>query len=97
MSFFASRWRGEAPLDRLFWRDMVLVGTVLNLLTTAAAILLLGLKLSMAIVLAVHFSPVPYNLFLFAAVWRTADAAGNARAAFFRSGALLWLVAATII
>ncbi|EHK58201.1 hypothetical protein [Allomesorhizobium alhagi] len=97
MSFFASRWRGEAPLDRLFWRDMVLVGTILNLVTTAAAILLLGLKAPMAVVLAVHFSPVPYNIFLFAAVWRTADAAGNARAAFFRSAALLWLVAATVI
>ncbi|WP_394887634.1 hypothetical protein ACG873_22135 [Mesorhizobium sp. AaZ16] len=97
MSFFASRWRGEAPLDRLFWRDMVLVGTLLNLLTTAAAILMLGLKAPMAAVLAVHFLPLPYNLFLFAAVWRTADATGNARAAFFRSGALLWLVAATVI
>ena len=97
MSFFASRWRGEAPLDRLFWRDMVLVGSTLNLLTTAAAILLLGLKASLAIVLAVHFLPLPYNIFLFASVWRTADAAGNARAAFFRSAALLWLVAATVI
>jgi hypothetical protein len=97
MSFFASRWRGEAPLDRLFWRDMVLVGTLLNLFTTAAAIVLLGLKAPLAAVLAVHFLPLPYNIFLFAAVWRTADAAGNAKAAFFRSAALLWLVAATVI
>lgn len=97
MSFFASRWRGEAPLDRLFWRDMVLFGTILNLITTAAAILLLGLKAPMAAVLAVHFSPLPYNIFLFASVWRTADAAGIAKAAFFKSAALIWLVAATII
>ncbi|WP_353644365.1 hypothetical protein [Mesorhizobium sp. WSM2239] len=97
MSFFASRWRGEVPLDRLFWRDMVLVGTALNLLTTAAAILLLGLKTPMAIVLAVFLSPLPYNIFLFAAVWRTADTAGTAKAAFFRSAALLWFVVATII
>ncbi|HEV2900293.1 MAG TPA: hypothetical protein VGX71_21145 [Pseudaminobacter sp.] len=97
MSFFASRWRGEAPLDRLFWRDMVLFGSLLNVLATAAAILMLGLKAPLVVVLAVHFFPVPYNLFLFAAVWRTADAAGNARAAFFRSAALLWLVAATVI
>ncbi len=97
MSFFASRWRGEAPLDRLFWRDMVLFGTLLNLLTTAAAILLLGLKAPLAAVLAVHFLPLPYNIFLFASVWRTADAAGNTKAAFFRSAALLWLVAATVI
>jgi hypothetical protein len=97
MSFFASRWRGEAPLDRLFWRDMLLFGTLLNLLTTAAAILLLGFKAPLVVVLAMHFLPLPYNIFLFASVWRTADAAGNAKAAFFRSGALLWLVAATVI
>jgi hypothetical protein len=97
MSFFASRWRGEAPLDRLFWRDMVLVGTVLNVLALVAALLLLGLKVSPVIAVAVYFSPVPYNIFLFAAVWRTAEAIGNARAAFFRSAALIWVVAATIL
>jgi hypothetical protein len=97
MSFFASRWRGEAPLDRLFWRDMVLFGTLLNLATTAAALVLLELKFPLPVVLAVHLSPLPYNIFLLAAVWRTADAAGNVKAAFFRSGALLWFVAATII
>ena len=97
MSFFASRWRGEAPLDRLFWRDMLLFGTLLNLLTTAAAVVLLGMKAAMAAVLAVHFLPLPYNIFLFASVWRNAEAAGNAKAAFYRSGALLWLAAATVI
>jgi hypothetical protein len=97
MSFFASRWRGEAPLDRLFWRDMVVFGTLLNLLTTAVALLLLGLKAPLWVVLAAHLSPLPYNIFLLAAVWRTADAAGGASAAFYRSAALLWLVAATII
>lgn len=98
MSFFASRWRGEAPLDRLFWRDMVLVGTVLNVAALVAALLLLGLKVSPVVAVAVYFSPVPYNIFLFAAVWRTAEAIGNARAAaFFRSAALIWVVAATIL
>jgi hypothetical protein len=97
MSFFASRWRGEAPLDRLFWLDMVLFGTILNLATTGTALKLLDLKFSLPVVLAVHLSPLPYNVFLFAAVWRNADAAGNVKAAFFRSGALLWLVAATVI
>ncbi|NGO49573.1 hypothetical protein [Allomesorhizobium camelthorni] len=97
MSFFASRWRGEAPLDRLFWRDMVLVGTVLNVAALVTALLLLGLKVSPVVAVAVYFSPVPYNIFLFAAVWRTAEATGNARAAFFRSAALIWVVAATIL
>jgi hypothetical protein len=97
MSFFASRWRGEAPLDRLFWRDMVLVGTGLNVLTLVAALVLLGLKVAPVIAVAVHSLFLPYNIFLFAAVWRTAEAAGIAKAAFFKSAALIWFVAATIL
>ncbi len=66
--FFRTRWRGEVPLDRLFWRDMLLVGTVLSVASSALALLLLGLKLPLWLVLAVHFLPVPYNIFLTIAV-----------------------------
>lgn len=97
MRFFASRWRGEVPLERLFWRDMVLVGTTVNLMTTAAALVLLGLKASLVTVLVVHFAPIPYNVFLVSSIWRMTDSAGDAKAAFFRSAAVLWLVAATLI
>jgi hypothetical protein len=97
MSFFASRWRGDVPLDRLFWRDMVLVGSMINVLTAAAALLLLGMKAPLAAVLAVHFGLVPYNLFLFTAVWRTADSAGGAKASMAKTGALAWLIATTVI
>ncbi len=48
--FFRTRWRGEVPLDRLFWRDMLLVGTVLSVASSALALLLLGLKLPLWLV-----------------------------------------------
>ena len=91
--FFRKRWRGEAPLDRLFWRDMLLVGTILNVVSSALALILLGLKLPLWLVLAVHFLPVPYNIFLTVAVWRTAVKAGGLKAQLVMLGSALWLVA----
>ncbi|MBA3447791.1 MAG: hypothetical protein H0T56_09320 [Pseudaminobacter sp.] len=97
MRFFTSRWRGEVPLDRLFWRDMALIGSALNLSTTAAALVLLGLKAPLFLVLAVHFAPVPYNVFLVASIWRLTDTTKAAGSAIVRGAAVLWLVAAIVI
>ncbi|MEI9423849.1 hypothetical protein O7A70_22020 [Mesorhizobium sp. Cs1299R1N1] len=95
--FFRSRWLGEVPVDRLFWRDMMLVGTVINIASSAAALILLGLKMPLGLVLAVHFAPVPYNVFLTLAVWRTAEKAGGARASLFMLGSALWLIATIVV
>ena len=51
--FFRSRWLGEVPLDRLFWRDMMLVGTGINVASSAVALVLLGLKMPLGLVLVV--------------------------------------------
>lgn len=91
-AFFRSRWLGGVPLDRLFWRDMVVVGTAINVASSVAALILLGLKLPLALVLAVHFAPVPYNVFLTFAVWRTAGKSSGAKASLMTLGATLWLI-----
>lgn len=95
--FFRKRWRGEAPLDRLFWRDMLLVGTILNVVSSALALILLGLKLPLWLVLAVHFLPVPYNIFLTIAVWRTAEKSGGFKAQLTMLGSALWLIATVVV
>ncbi|TPK46040.1 hypothetical protein FJ492_08085 [Mesorhizobium sp. B2-5-4] len=95
--FFRSRWLGKVPVDRLFWRDMMLVGTVINIASSAAALILLGLRMPLGLVLAVHFAPVPYNVFLTLAVWRTAEKAGGARASLFMLGSALWLIATIVV
>ncbi len=84
--FFRSRWLGQVPIDRLFWRDMMLVGTGINVASSAAALVLLGLKMPLGLVLAVHFLPVPYNIFLTIAVWRTAEKSGGAKASLAMLG-----------
>ena len=91
-AFFRSRWRCEVALDRLFWRDLVVVGSAVNAASSALALVLLGIKMPLALVLAVHFAPVPYNIFLTAAVWRTAEKAGGAKGWMMTLGATLWLV-----
>ena len=96
-SFFGSRWQGETPLDRLFWRDLVVVGTAINIASSVAALILLGLKLPLAVVLAVHFAPVPYNIFLTFAVWRTTEKSSGAKASLMTLGATLWLILVVVV
>lgn len=80
------------PLARVFWYDMVLVGTALNVLMTIVALALAAKRMPSALSAAVFFSTLPYNLFLFSAVWRNAG-----RTPYMRAGAALWLVAATLL
>ena len=96
-SFFRSRWQGLVPLDRLFWRDMVVVGTVISIASSVLALILLGLKLPLWLVLVVHFAPVPYNIFLTFAVWRTAEKAGGAKASAMMLGSALWLILVVVV
>ena len=95
--FFRMRWRREVLLDRLFWRDMLLVGTILNVASSALALILLGLKLPLWLVLVVHFLPVTYNIFLTIAVWRTAEKRGGLKARLMMLGSAFWLVATVVV
>jgi hypothetical protein len=90
-NFFLSRWRGQVPLRRLFWRDMLLVGSVLNLLATFVALMLAAQGAGAGIAALVHFSPLPYNLFLYAALQR----APQRRQGHLVAG-LAWLVVMTV-
>ncbi|MDX8525085.1 hypothetical protein RFM68_11245 [Mesorhizobium sp. MSK_1335] len=94
--FFRARWLGKAPVDRLFWRDMLLVGTILSIASSVLALILLGLKLPLWLVLALHFLPVPYSIFLTIAVWRTAEKTGGLKAQLMMLGSALWLIATAI-
>ncbi len=95
--FFLRRWRRQVPLDLLFWRDMLLIGTALNIATSVASLVALGLKADLATAMLIFLSPLPYNIFLLAAVWRTAELIEPKKAASVRVGAALWLVVATLL
>ena len=95
--FLARRWHRQVPLGPLFWRDMVVIGSAVNLAAAFAALMALGFKAGLPIVLLVFHLPLPYNIFIACAVWRTADLAASRTASSARAGAALWLAAMLLI
>ena len=85
------------PLGQLLWQDMVLYGTAINIAAAIVALLLFAQDAPTALGVAVYFAPLPYNLFLFAAVWRSAAAADEPWATGARIVGLLWVTAAIIL
>lgn len=69
-NYLSRRWGGRVPWAVLFWRDMLVVGTVLNLSASLAAMALAARGADLLPVVALHFAPLPFNLLLFAAAWR---------------------------
>ena len=92
-----TRWRGDAPLGTVFWHDMLLIGTIVNAATTLAAIGILAAGAPPALSMAVFVAPLPWNLLLFVAVWRSAAKAGGVLAMAAQLAALVWLIAATTL
>ena len=68
--YWSRRWQGQAPWRTLFWRDIVAVGSAINLFTGFVALFLISQGQPVGWALAVHFAPLPYNLFMLGVVWR---------------------------
>lgn len=68
--FFSDRWRAKVNFCRLFWLDMLAVGTLINLFISFAALMLVALGGKPIWAVLLHFSTLPYNGFLLAAIWR---------------------------
>jgi hypothetical protein len=71
---------------------MVGVATLINLTATFLAFVALIEGADTGLAIALHFAPMPYNLFLFAALWRAPDL--NILTAAIAAG---WLIAVTFI
>jgi hypothetical protein len=90
--FLARRWRGEVSTNLVLWRDMLGVGSLLNISFSLLALVLAAQGLPLGVAVALHFAPVPYNLFLFLVVWRA-----PARTALQGLLAALWLPAMLVL
>jgi hypothetical protein len=96
-SFFLARLRGDAPLQTVFWRDMVLIGTGLNVISSAMMLMLIAAEASNRTALIAHFAPTPWNLFLFYSVWRASDRLAGATGSMVKTCAAGWLALMLII
>ncbi len=91
-NFFARRWRGEVPVHTVFWRDMMGVGTTVNVLVTFVALMAASQGVSSWAAATIHFSPLPYNFFLFAAVGRASP-----RSRMASMASVAWLAVMTVV
>lgn len=96
-TFFSRRWNGEVPLGHLFWWDMVVVASLINVVTTVGALVILAAKLPALLAVAIHLIPLPYNLFLFGSVLRTADLTEAPNANTMKMGATIWIILASLL
>jgi hypothetical protein len=97
IGYFRQLWRAEVPLSRVFWQDMIVVGTVINLAAMGLAVLAVILGASTPAGIAIHLAPVPYNIVLVTSVWRRADIERSDWGWLARIGSLLWLILAFVI
>ncbi|ARQ02010.1 hypothetical protein [Pseudorhodoplanes sinuspersici] len=91
-------WNGRTPLPRAFWEYAICYGTLLNLVTTFASLAALSMGAAGLVALALHFMPLPYNLFAVVAVWRSAGHyRGSASWALLsRIGVIVWALIASV-
>lgn len=80
------------PWQVLLWRDMLGVGTAINLGATLVALVAAIQGAPTGIVAVLHFAPLPYNFFLFAALWRLPQ-----RPVLAAALAAAWFVAVLVI
>ena len=90
--YFARRWRGQVRWTTLYWRDLALLGTTINLVNGVLTMILLAKDVAIEWVLALHLMVFPYNLFLVLSVWRRSDMPDWAR-----WSACAWLILTLLV
>jgi hypothetical protein len=92
-------WAGEVPLAQAFWSWTVVVGTALNAASSLLAMALLAMDAPAMAAVGVFGLPIPYNVLMVVAVWRSAESYAGPRlwADLARIGVLLWAIAASVL
>lgn len=91
-TFITQRWQGRIGWRRLFWRDLLLIGTSFNLLMTGLALALLSQDVPAQWALLAHLLPLPYNLFIVSSIWSAPQ-----RPLVVRGVSLCWLVLFVVV
>jgi hypothetical protein len=97
IGYVRALWTGALPLSRVLWLDMLAIGSLVNVVTFLAMIALFAAEAPTWIALTVLLLPIPYNVLLFAAVWRSAANEKADWAWFARLLSTVWLVCAIVI
>jgi hypothetical protein len=88
---------GDVPLARVFFHDMLLIGTLVNIATGLAMLAAFSLDLPLFVAVAIFLSPQPYNIILCVSVWRSAARQASRWSDVARIGTVVWFPVMLII
>ena len=93
MALAKALWGGRCPLQDAFWQYAVLYGLLLNLVTHLVFFILFATDANMVLVVLAFVAPVPYNIFVVVAVWRSAARYPGSKtwADMARLGVVIWM------
>jgi hypothetical protein len=92
LHYFSERWQARIPFHDMFWRDLIIRGTAINLLVLFVGLLLIARGYPATWAFIAHLLLIPYNFFLFLAVMRWPGVQAP-----FKAIAGGWFVLATLI
>ena len=98
-SRLATLWAGEVPLGEVFWTYAVAGGLLVNAVGTTLYLWALSAGASLLFIYLPMAAPIPYNLFMLVAVWRSAGryAGPRERADVARAAIILWTAAECLL
>jgi hypothetical protein len=98
-SHLATLWAGEVPLGEVFWTYAVAGGLLVNAVGTVLCLWALSVGASLLFIYLPMAAPIPYNLFMLVAVWRSAAryTGPRERADLARAAIILWTAAECLL
>lgn len=97
LRYLRERSQDRVPIKVLLWRDMFVCGTVINLSFLGLAILIVQLGYPDWLAVVVAFVPIPFNIFLWSAVWRAAAQVPGIAAWIARTLGTGWLAMTVVV
>ncbi|MGE0315005.1 MAG: hypothetical protein AB7P21_25600 [Lautropia sp.] len=92
MNALRARWRGDVPTARVLWVDMLLIGSLVNLLASFAALIAVSQRVADPLAVLLHLAPLPLNVWLLLVVFRA-----RPRTAFARAVAVGWFAVMVVV
>ena len=91
-------WAGDVPLRQTFWDFAVIYGLIVNLITHSVFFALLINDASLVLVGLAFALPIPYNVLVVVAVWRSAGRYQCPKkwAELARIGTVIWMIVLTL-
>lgn len=85
--YFSKRWKAKIPFRDLFWRELIVRGTLINLLVAFLGLMLIAQGYPSLWAAIAHLVILPYNIFLVLAILRWPGVKSS-----FKAVAGVWLV-----